>query len=245
MNVRWKEHVSAAKAGVGCPVLGAAIRKYGEHAFKHEVLDVVTTQRGADIAERVWIEARGTRVPGGYNLEAGGNGHGRVHEITKRRIGEKSKARLAAMTPEQRTAFLRTNILKWTPERRKAQSERTPSVEKAHEAVRKIFAGLTIEERSARVKRMLSGMTQEQLGDRVRKAWANLTPEARAERVRNAQAAGIIAGPRRSKKMSEFQTARQKTLTPEQRSENTRKAWATRRANAAARATASIVDKKK
>jgi len=227
---RWKEHVSAAMRHTGCPLLGAAIRKYGANAFKHEVLDVVTTQPGADIAEKVWIKARDTRAPHGYNLAAGGNGPGYHHESSKRRIGEASKTRLAAMTPAARSAHVKKS---WSPERRKAQSERVPSLQKANEANREIWNGLTAEERSERVKHQLAGMTQDQFSKRTRKAWTNLTPEARAERVGNAQAAGIVAGPRRSKKMSDWQTARQATLTPEHRSENTRKAWVTRRAKIA------------
>ena len=230
---RWKEHVSAAKRHTGCPLLGAAIRKYGEHAFKHEVLDVVTTQHGADIAEKRWVEQRHTRAPHGYNLAAGGNGPGSHHETSKRRIGEASKARLASMTPAERSAHVKKS---WSPERRKAQSEREPSVQKAHETNRKIWSGLTAEERSERVKHQLAGMTPEQFSERTKKAWVNLSPEARAVRVRNAHEAGIVAGPRRSKKMSDWQTARQKTLTPEQRSENTRKAWVTRRAKRALQA---------
>ena len=50
---RWKEHVSASRQGRGARVFGAAIRKYGADAFTHELLDVVTTQKGADIAETV------------------------------------------------------------------------------------------------------------------------------------------------------------------------------------------------
>jgi hypothetical protein len=182
---RWEEHVSAAKRGKGCPLLGAAIRKYGAHAFKHEVLDVVTTQRGANIAEARWVEARDTRVPNGYNLAAGGHAPGYHHETSKLRIGEASKARFAAMTPAERSAHVKKSR---SPERRKAQSQRVAVVAPAHEAMRKIWASLTPAERSARTKHQLSGMTAEQLSDRMRKAWANMTPEAREARILKALA---------------------------------------------------------
>ena len=232
---RWREHLSAAKANRGSPALGAAIRKYGADAFDHRVLEIVSTQDEADLAETRWIVQLGSRSPEGYNIAAGGNGPGRHHEDTKRRISAAVKKRLANMTSEQLTAHLRN--LQWTPERRAQHSarERTPEeCAKVAAGQKDFWAQFTPEEKSERVRHQLAGMTPERKSARVRKAWAAMTPEMRAERIRKTREANVAADGARSKKMSAWQTAQAKLRTPEQRSEIVRKAWVTRRAKAAA-----------
>ena len=63
MEFRWNKHVLDAMRQRGSPAFSAAIRKYGADAFSHEVLDVVRTQAGADIAETLWIKQSRSRVP--------------------------------------------------------------------------------------------------------------------------------------------------------------------------------------
>ena len=234
MEGRWKEHVSAARQRRGGRLIGAAIRKYGTDAFDHEVLEVIVdTQKEADLAETRWIAQKESRAPAGYNLTSGGGSYGLHHEDSKRLIAASSKKRLEEMTPEQRTAYFRTNIHLWTPARRARQLERAQS-EDVRENIaagqKDFWSQFTSEEKSARVRHQIAGMSKEEKGERVRKAWAKLTPEEHAERVRKAQEGGRKAGPLRSEKMRAFQFARQATLTPEQRSETIKKAWTTRRA---------------
>ena len=241
MEGRWREHLSAAKQNRGARLLGQAIRKYGPGAFRHEVLEVVSTQAEADLAEVKWIRLKDSRAPHGYNLALGGNGAGYHHDDSKRLIGEASRLRLRAMTPTERSTYFATNIHRWTPERRVKARELARSTamrEKVSAGQVDFWAKLSPEEKTERVKHQLAGMTVEQKGNRVRKAWANLTPEARAERVRRARAANVAADATRSRKMSEWQTAQAKLRTPEQRSAIVKKAWETRRRREAVRETA-------
>jgi group I intron endonuclease len=235
MEERWKSHVTSAKLHQGCRVFGAAIRKYGPDAFDHEILEVVVcTQQEADLIETEWIKRKGSRVPFGYNLTAGGGSHGLLHEDSKRLIGEASRKRLAGMTPEQRTEFFKKNIHIYTPERLARHAERFRSKEHREKvtADQKYFwSKLSPEERLARAKHMHAGISEEKKHERTRKAWAKLTPEKRAERIRNASEANVRAwSPERSKKRSEAQSARHAAIPPEQRREVVNKAWVTRRA---------------
>lgn len=231
---RWKEHVAAAKFHQGCRVFGAAIRKYGPDSFDHEVLEVVATQQEADLTETEWIKRKVSLVPTGYNLNSGGGSYGRLHEDSKRLIGEKSRKYLANMTPEQRTAYFLTNIHIYTPERLARLVERVQSKESREQVTlsqKKFWSQLTPEERLVRARHMHAGISEEKKSGRVRKAWANLTPEARAERVRNASEANVrSSSPERSKRRSEVMIARQASTAPEQRSAVVNKAWVTRRA---------------
>lgn len=233
---RWKAHVSASKFMSGCRVLGAAIRKYGNDAFSHEILEVIAgSQSKADNAEIRWIKKLGCRSPLGYNLTSGGGALGRLHDSTKQLIGIASKKRLAEMTPDQRAAYFLTNIHLWTPERRLKARKLSKSKglrEKVRAGQKKFWADLSSEEKTRRVKHQLSGMSAEQKSDRVRKSWAKLTPEEREIRVRKTASASAAAkaNPAHSKKMSEWQTAQAKLRTPEQRQAMVLKAWETRRA---------------
>jgi hypothetical protein len=59
---------------MGCPALGAAIRKYGEDAFVFMELEFFATSEGLNQAEVFFIAQRGARSPRGYNLTDGGEG---------------------------------------------------------------------------------------------------------------------------------------------------------------------------
>ena len=161
MDRRWKQHIWDARHNDGPRAFAHALRKYGTEVWDHEVLDVVTSQDGANIAERVWIKQRGTLVPDGYNLAAGGRSF-TTHPTTRRRIGNASRARYAAMSPEQR-----------------------------HEHGLKVNAARTPEERHDIAKRRSASWTPEQRSEMLKKAWANASPEDRAKRVANARAGTI------------------------------------------------------
>lgn len=103
---RWSTHKWAAKRG-STSALHAAIRKYGSGAFVLEVLDRVTTLKGAVIAEVCWIEQRCTVAPAGYNLSPGGLG-----PIGVKRTDEYRSKQRAAWSPERReraAAMMRGN----------------------------------------------------------------------------------------------------------------------------------------
>lgn len=87
MMRRWKAHVRHPL----CRAIHGAIRKYGQDNFKHEILDILTTKKGADSAERAWIDSEGTKVPKGYNLRGGGEGGVEISEETRQRKSESMK----------------------------------------------------------------------------------------------------------------------------------------------------------
>ena len=100
---RWVRHVEDARGGSEL-LLHRAIRKHGEAAFEHEVLeDGIATQEEANAAEIRWIAALGTIAPNGYNLDMGG-GVKSSHPGTREKIAASMRAHMAALTPEQRAA---------------------------------------------------------------------------------------------------------------------------------------------
>lgn len=73
MQARWVAHVSEARVGSDT-AFHRAIRKYGAQAFKHELLERMSTEVGAKRAEQLWIAQLGTFGASGYNLSLGGDG---------------------------------------------------------------------------------------------------------------------------------------------------------------------------
>jgi group I intron endonuclease len=74
MMRRWKDHVKAALSCKWDYSFHHAIRKYGSKAFRHEILERMTTEAGAKKAEQLWIKELNTFGAGGYNLTSGGEG---------------------------------------------------------------------------------------------------------------------------------------------------------------------------
>lgn len=78
---RWKDHCYDAELG-STRVFHNAIRKYGtsDLAWKHEILDVMTSQEDAKRAEKLWIShlrtnhMRKHQDHVGYNMTDGGDG---------------------------------------------------------------------------------------------------------------------------------------------------------------------------
>lgn len=134
---RWAQHVAVAEADrATCRVLAAAIRKYGSEAFTHEVLDVVMTQEGANIAEGAWIKHLQCLVPHGYNLNAYGEGS-TAHPETRQKKSENAKRIWAAMAPEERNA-------------------------RSHNGVTAMYASLSSQQRRENVKRFWQSLSPEQ-----------------------------------------------------------------------------------
>jgi group I intron endonuclease len=86
---RWAAHRCAARRGLGCPVLGAALRKHGPEAFIWRALEEFSTRAAACMAEVALI--RETKPA--YNLTPGGDGStGFKHSAaSKAKIGAASK----------------------------------------------------------------------------------------------------------------------------------------------------------
>jgi hypothetical protein len=166
-RARWVQHISQARAGSEY-LLHRAIRKYGESAFKHELLEQCDTYGAALLAEQRWVRCRQTRAPRGYNATDGGDGFRGSHgERTRALVGAASKARFYRVaktfadyrnSPENiaRLASFNTN--------------------------RVVSEGLRARRAAALVGRSVSDTTRAKTASSVSKSWARMTPEQRAKR---------------------------------------------------------------
>lgn len=68
---RWKKHISSANTTKDCPVLAAAIRKYGVDQFKFEIL-IICFDEDTYKYEKEYIKKFNSQVPNGYNILDGG-----------------------------------------------------------------------------------------------------------------------------------------------------------------------------
>ncbi|HXB28111.1 MAG TPA: GIY-YIG nuclease family protein [Gemmatimonadaceae bacterium] len=197
MEKRWSDHVKLAKRSVrvGCRALASAIMKYGADAFDHEILDVVTSQEGANIAERVWIEKRRTTCPNGYNIAPVGNA-APLHPETIRRASEAQKRRWANASEEQRAPML--------------------------ENLRRGREGLSFEQLSDRSLRAHAAQTPEQRSQRQKKAWASV-PAARRLEIVAQLLKNKASDPEMSRKISDGKKRDWARLTPEQKAERVRR----------------------
>lgn len=112
---RFKKHIYAIYYGNGCPVLGDAVKKYGEEAFKFEVL-IICFDEDVYKYEQSYIEKYNTMVPNGYNVQEGGKQVctflGKTHsEETKKILSEKSKEynNRPEVKERQRQTAIKTN----------------------------------------------------------------------------------------------------------------------------------------
>ncbi len=209
MEKRWRDHVSSSKFAGRRSLFANAVRKYGADAFEHQILEVVSTQDEANLAESRWIEQFACSVPRGYNLTLGGGAAGRLHENTKRLIGKASRAKWQKMTPERRGAIkramseaartrweddhdnkhraakrLQTWWQKMPPEERFARQvarQKTVAPERRKATIVKSWETRREKYGEKGVRRVKSF---EEHGATIKKGWARMAPDARAERVR-------------------------------------------------------------
>ena len=109
---RWVQHRSTIRNGNGCPLLMKAFKKYGEDAFKFDVL-IICFDEDVFRFENDYIIKYNTMSPNGYNVAVGGligmSFLGRKHtEETKKILREKTKAYNA--NPEVRERARRVAI---------------------------------------------------------------------------------------------------------------------------------------
>lgn len=104
LHARWRAHCAK---GSGCWAMKGAIKKYGENAFRKEILASGLTDEEAEIVERRMVHEHGTKAPGGYNLTEGGQGSAHKNPAHGRNISaawqrEDTRARhMAWRTPER------------------------------------------------------------------------------------------------------------------------------------------------
>jgi group I intron endonuclease len=94
-NLRWLGHKSKIRSGSGCPLLRQAFEKYGENAFRFEVL-IICFDENVVAIEKEYIKKYNTLTPNGYNFveggQKGGTFIGKKHtEETKEKLRQKSK----------------------------------------------------------------------------------------------------------------------------------------------------------
>ena len=92
---RWVQHRSTIRNGNGCPLLMKAFKKYGEDAFKFEVI-IICFDEDVFRFENDYILKYNAMSPNGYNVAVGGligmSFLGRKHtEETKQILREKQK----------------------------------------------------------------------------------------------------------------------------------------------------------
>jgi len=82
-----------------CPLLKAAIDKYGWDAFTHEIVASGLTDVEAGLLETKLIVEHNTLAPNGYNITLGGGNRAHTPE-TRRRISEAKKGKPGRVIPE-------------------------------------------------------------------------------------------------------------------------------------------------
>lgn len=81
VDIRWRQHCNAAKRKSSA-AFHRAIRKYGEAAFEHEVLEVCDSLENCLTRESYWIKYHKTTTDeSGYNMTTGGEGYYVTDEI--------------------------------------------------------------------------------------------------------------------------------------------------------------------
>lgn len=132
LEARWKGHCANARRGSKL-ALHKAVRRYGEDAFKLDVLESVETWEKACEREKFWIAELGSKAPGGYNLTDGGDGvlglswklsdESRVKQAAARR-GRKQSAecvskRAASLRGQKRSDEARARMVAAQKDRKK------------------------------------------------------------------------------------------------------------------------------
>jgi len=103
MNVRWSGHCSTSHADSHL-VFHKAIRKYGEDAFDHEVVEVCQTLEHVLLREVFWIkELKSTIDEHGYNMTKGGEGNVMTDKVkASHKLATSLGTKLAFQNPEIR-----------------------------------------------------------------------------------------------------------------------------------------------
>lgn len=107
MMRRWNTHCKNPRGDL----FARAIRKHGEDAWDHEILEVMRTREGVKHAEKLWIAQRQTCAfePGhhGYNMTHGGDGGGMLGHVPSQ---EHRKKLSAALVGQPKSVIARKNM---------------------------------------------------------------------------------------------------------------------------------------
>jgi group I intron endonuclease len=117
---RWKGHLYTIRKGKGCPLLRAAIQKYGEENFSFEVIQECNIDERFIIEEQK-IKEYNSLVPNGYNVTIGGMGggfKGKKHsEGTKKKMAKATSEQYASLSAERKEE-LRQILKNRSPQKR-------------------------------------------------------------------------------------------------------------------------------
>jgi group I intron endonuclease len=91
----------------GCIAFARAILKYGWNNFKHEILKDNLTIDEANLWEQFYIKKFNTVKPNGYNLRDGGK-NSRLHESSKKKIGDANRGRIQTKEHKEKNAKANT-----------------------------------------------------------------------------------------------------------------------------------------
>ena len=195
LGTRWKAHGCVAKQGRGNH-LADAMRKHGADSFIIETIEVCESDADAMAAEKRWIVSLGTKVPDGYNLTDGGEGHaGHLHtEEWKRKRSEAMKA-----SPPRDPEIGRkiSAALKGRPSPKKGK----PGPKRTEDAKRKTSESLMETHRKRREDGIVIVMSDEQKA----KLSAAMTGRGHAhseetkEKIRRASTGAVFSEERRAK----------------------------------------------
>lgn len=120
---RLRMHKKEAKTGTDYP-FHRALRKYEDASqWRSLVLEQCEDWPAAQEAERFWIDAFATRVPGGYNATAGGDGMPNPCDETRQKLSAAVRRAMARPGTRERVSVSRT--VAWAaPGAREARSEK-------------------------------------------------------------------------------------------------------------------------
>lgn len=111
LSRRWTKHASEAGLFRGCPVLSAAIRKYGIANFYTRVIANASCIGELNALEEHYVKKNKTLVPNGYNVSPGGFNR-TVSDRTRRKLSISSKRAWACgrqrLTPAREAALSAT-----------------------------------------------------------------------------------------------------------------------------------------
>lgn len=100
----------------GSPLLNNAIKKYGKENFECELLDIVYSQKEANIKEKLWIKVLKTYTKeNGYNLSMGG-AIGNFNKETLEKMSNMQKGELNSFFNKKHTEEAKEKMSKWKKE---------------------------------------------------------------------------------------------------------------------------------
>lgn len=159
ISARFSGHRQAAKSGKSNSIIHRAMRKYGAHNFRIEVIFTALSRDDACWAEKKFIEEMGSVVPGGYNISTGGLGPSgyKMSEENKK----KRSASMKAIWHDSREKMMEgpraSSRRDWNPESRAEMARiareqyNKPGAREAHSVrMKAINAGRSAEQERAR-----------------------------------------------------------------------------------------------